>query len=296
MENIRGAIIMAVSMLGFAIEDMFIKQMAGALHVGQIICLLGLGGGIVFGAIALIRGDRLWSRDAIHPYMLLRNLGEVVGTIGFVTALALSPLSTASAILQANPLLVTLGAAVFFGEPVGWRRWMAIGAGLVGVMLVIQPGTDGFVPASLFAVQGVVGLSGRDLASRRLPRSISSMQVSTYAFITLVPVGLILLAVAGEPMIMPDATDSWRLFGAMSIGIFAYYGIVIATRIGDIAAIAPFRYTRIVYALVIAAIVFGETPNGLTLIGAAIIVISGVYTLLREARLRRASLSSPAAL
>lgn len=287
---------MVVSMLGFAIEDMFIKQMAGALHVGEIMAVLGIGGALIFGAVALWRGDRLWSRDFVHPFILLRNGGEVVGTVGFITAISISPLSTASAILQANPLLVTLGAAIFFAEPVGWRRWTAIGVGLIGVLLVIQPGTDGFVPASLFAVQGVVGLSVRDLATRRLPRTISSFQVSTYAFLFLVPTGLGLLAVAGEAPVVPGGLDAARMAGALLIGIFAYYGIVIATRIGDIAAIAPFRYARIVFALVIAATVFGETPDLLTLAGAATIVVSGIYTLLREARLRRASLTSPAAL
>ncbi len=289
MENLHGSILMVLGMAGFALEDMFIKQMAGALPVGQILMLLGLGGGIAFAILSWMRGDRLWSRDFRHPAVIARNLGEIVGTVGFITAVALSPLATASAILQANPLLVTLGAALFFAEPVGWRRWTAISVGLFGVLLVIRPGMDGFVPTSLFAVQGVIGLAARDLASRKVPRNISSLKLSTYAFLILVPFGYAMTLVTGEPLVMPDTLDSWRLVGAVTVGVAGYYALTAATRLGDISVVAPYRYSRLVFALIVAYFAFGERPDALTYVGATIIVGSGIYTLLREARLRRAS-------
>src|SRR6056297_1665102 len=187
MENLRGSILMVLAMAGFALEDMFIKRLADTLPVGQIIIFLGFGGALIFGAITMAQGRGLWSRDLLSRPVLLRNFGEIVGTLGFVTAIALTPLSSASAILQATPLAVTLGAALFLGEAVGWRRWSAILVGFLGVLMVIRPGLEGFEPASLFAVQGVIGLAIRDLATRAVPRSISSMQLSTYAFATLVP-------------------------------------------------------------------------------------------------------------
>ncbi len=289
MENLRGSALMVAGMLGFALEDMFIKMMAGALPVGQILMFLGLGGGIVFAIMSIARGERLLSPDFHHRAVIARNLGEVIGTAGFITAVALSPLATASAILQANPLLVTLGAAVFFAEPVGWRRWSAICVGLFGVLLVIRPGAEGFTPMSLFAVLGTIGLAARDLASRRVPRTISSLKLSTYAFLILVPVGYLMVVVAGEHLVWPSTTNALRLLAAIGVGVAGYWALTAATRMGEISVIAPYRYTRLVFALFVAYFAFGERPDLLTYIGATIIVGSGIYTLLREARLRRAS-------
>jgi drug/metabolite transporter (DMT)-like permease len=218
--------------------------------------------------------------------VILRNFGELLGTLGFVMAIALTPLSSASAILQATPLAVTLGAALFLGEAVGWRRWAAILVGFCGVLMVIRPGMAGFEPASLFAVLAVFGLAARDLATRAVPRTISSMQLSTYAFATLVPTGVILLAFHGTPAV-PSAVN-WRdLALALLCGVSAYYAIVAAMRLGDVAVITPFRYSRLVFALIIGVTLFDERPDVWTLAGAGIIIASGIYTFWRERRLAR---------
>jgi len=285
--NLQGAVLMVLSMAGFAVEDMFIKLIAESLPVGQILLLLGISGAIIFGGIALARGDRLWSTDMRHPGVIGRTLGEMVGTVGFITAVALTPISTASAIIQAMPLAVTLGAAVFLGEKVGWRRWSAIGVGFCGVLLVIQPGSDGFSVLSLFAVLGVIGLAARDVATRLVPGSISSVQLSTYAFIALIPTGVAMMAVEGRGWVAPDMQTWIWIFGAQLTGAFAYGAIVAATRMGEVSVIAPFRYARMIFALIVGILVFGERPDLLTLTGAAIIVGSGLYTLLRQAQLQR---------
>ncbi|MFZ3582544.1 DMT family transporter [Loktanella sp. DJP18] len=296
MDNLRGSILMVLAMLGFALEDMFIKQMAGALPTGQILAMLGLGGFIVFAAVARAQGDRLWQRDVLHPMVLLRNLGEIFGTMGYVTAVVLTPISSASAIFQATPLFVTLGAAQFLREAVGWRRWVAIFVGFCGVLLIIRPGMESFRPASLFAVQGVVFLGIRDLATRRIPSTISSMRVSTYAFGVIVPTGIVMMAVMGERAVQPGMLDTFRIAGSIVAGVLGYYALVTATRLGDMSHVAPFRYSRLVFALVIGVFVFGERPDAATLIGAAIIVGSGVYTAFREGQRRRTSLAAAGAI
>lgn len=296
MDNMRGSILMVIAMFGFAIEDMFIKQMSGALPVGQILWILGLGGGIAFGAFGLIRGHAMVSRDMFHAAVLGRTACEMAGTVGFVTALSLIEISLASAILQATPLVVTAGAALFLGETVGWKRWTAIAVGFCGVVLVLRPGLDGFEPNALWAVLGVIGLGARDLFTRRVPPTVTNVQVATYAFLSLVPTGLILLVITSTSMRLPDSADTWRLIASVVIGIIAYYAIVSATRIGDVAVVSPFRYTRLVFALFVGAIVFQEQPDALMLLGATIIVASGLFSLWRETRLRRASHSPQAAL
>ncbi len=287
MDNLRGAALMTLAMLGFAIEDMFIKFMAGALPVGQIIALLGLGGAIVFAIVIVVQRRPLFSRALWTPAIAVRSLGEIFGTIGFVTAIVFTPLSSASAILQATPLAVTLGAALFLQEKVGWRRWSAILVGFCGVLLIIRPGLDGFDINSLFAVQGVIGLGIRDLATRKVPKSTSSMQLSFLAFLTLAPTGLILLQATGGDLVMPSA-HLWVLIGAAtSLGVVSYYAIVAAMRLGDVGFVTPFRYTRLIFALFIGMLVFTERPDTLMLVGSAIIVGSGVFTVWRERKQHR---------
>lgn len=288
MENLRGAILMTAAMLGFAIEDMFIKMLSATVPLGMVLILLGAGGAAVFAALALMRGDALFSRDLLARSVLIRNTGELIGTVGFVSAIMLTPLSSASAILQATPLVVTLGAALFLGEQVGWRRWSAILVGFAGVLLIIRPGLEAFEPLSLLALLGVFGLALRDLATRTVPRSISSMQLSTYAFATLVPAGLGMLAFTGDSLRMLTPLEWLMMAAALGFGVLAYYAIVAAMRMGDVAVITPFRYSRLVFALIFGMVFFGERPDLATLAGSALIVASGIYTFWREARLQRA--------
>ncbi len=286
MDNLRGAALMTLAMLGFAIEDMFVKLLAGALPTWQIIGALGLGGGLAFAAMTLLRGQPLWMRGYLSGPMLLRSLGELVGTIGFVSAIVLTPISSASAILQATPLAVTLGAALFLAEPVGWRRWSAILVGFVGVLLIIRPGMEAFDPLSLFAVMGVVGLAVRDLATRRVSPAISSFQVSFLAFLTLLPAAWFMSLFSPQATVLPSLHQWGLIAGAVLLGVAAYYAIVAAMRVGDVSFVTPFRYSRLIFALIVGVVVFGESPDLPMLIGSAIIVASGIYTVWRERKNR----------
>ncbi|WP_227269422.1 DMT family transporter [Roseobacter weihaiensis] len=286
MDNLRGAGLMVGAMLLFAIEDMLIKFMAASLPIGQILGMIGLGSALLLAAVLRLQGQALFTRRMLSPAILLRAAGDLVGTIGFVTAIALTPLSTASAILQATPLFVTLGAALFLQETVGWRRWTAVLVGFLGVLLIIRPGMEGFDWQSLFAVQGVIGLGIRDLATRRIPRETSSLQLSFLGFLVLIPAAALMLWLNASPL-APLSGLTWvYLLSSLVIGIFAYYAIIAAMRLGEISFVTPFRYSRILFALVIGIGVFDEDPDALTLLGAAIIVASGLYTLWRERRVQ----------
>lgn len=285
MDNFRGAALMVLSMLGFALEDMFIKLLADAVSVGQILFMLGVGGSCVFGAVVLTQGRRLLTREMLSVPIGLRALGEIAGTMAFVSAIVLTPISSASAILQATPLVVTLGAALFLGETVGWRRWSAIIAGLLGVLLIIRPGMDSFSPLSLLAVIAVFALATRDIATRRVPPTISTMQLSFLGFVVIIPSGLILMGAQGTAFTPLAATEWLYISTALGIGLFAYYAIVAAMRVGEVSFVTPFRYARLLFALIIGIAVFDESPDALTLTGAAIIVASGIYTVWRERRL-----------
>ena len=286
MENLRAILLMVGSMAGFAIEDMLIKYLALEMPTGQFLMLIGGGGGLVFAVMAHRQGQQVLSADFLQPVIIIRNLGELIGTLGFVTAIVLTPLSSASAILQATPLAVTLGAALFLNEAVGWRRWSAIGIGFCGVVLVIRPGMDGFQPASLFAVQGVIGLAMRDVATRAAPAKISSLVLSAHGFAMLVPAGAVLLWISGGA-VAPSPTGYGLLAAALIVGVTSYYALTLSMRLGDVAVVTPFRYVRLVFALIIGVTLFEEDPDLWTLIGAAIIILSGLYTFFRERHLSR---------
>lgn len=286
-DNLRGALLMTLAMAGFAIEDMFIKLMADALPVGQILLMLGLGGTLVFGTIAHGQGAKVLSPALLTRPVMIRNLCELVGTVGFVLSFVLASLATASAILQATPLVVTLGAVLFLGERVGWRRWSAICVGFAGILLIVRPGMAGFEPASLLAIIGVIGLAGRDVATRLVPRNISSMQISTWAFAMLIPAGLFLMSVMREAPVIPSAPHALTYLATLGIGILAYYSLVGAMRVGELSFVTPFRYTRMIFALAVGLVIFGEQVDALMLAGAALVIGAGLFTWWREARLTR---------
>ncbi len=291
--NARAIGLMVLSMALFAVEDALIKLLSVDLGTGQIMVILATAGAVIFTTMAKRQGTRILTRDIWGRAVVIRNVGEIVGTIGIVTAIALTPLSVASSILQATPLVVTMGAALFLGESVGWRRWTAVLVGFAGVLLIIRPGSEVFDPNALFAVVAVVGLGARDLATRLLPSHITSVQVSAYAYWAIVPPALILMTLQGgwNPV---QTISTLYLAVAVVIGVAAYYILTYSIRIGDLSVIAPFRYTRLVFALILAMIVFAERPDTLTLVGAAIIIGTGLYALYRERVRRAAALSEPA--
>lgn len=283
---------MVMSMALFAVEDMFLKWAATDLPVGMVIFVAGAFGAPVFVVMARMEGKRTLVRAALHPAVMLRNAGEMVGTFAYITALAVVDLSTVSAVLQALPLAVTLGAALFMGETVGWRRWLAIAVGFAGVMVIIRPGMEGFQPQALWVLVTVLGLAVRDLATRAIPAECSAAQVSAWGLMSVGVLGALVMVQGGA--VMPDAGQAGAMFGALVFGTAGYWLVVSASRTGEVAVVSPFRYTRLVFAIAIGATVFDEVPDALTLTGAALIIGSGLYALARErARKRALSMQGP---
>jgi drug/metabolite transporter (DMT)-like permease len=269
---------MTLAMAGFAAEDMFIKSAARDLPTGQILFIIGIVGLCVFAAMTRAAGDAVWARAYVSPGMIVRSVFEIAGRLFYALAFVLVPLTTATAILQAAPLVVVAGAAVLFGERVGALRWAAIGAGLVGVMLILRPGMAGFDVLSLLAVLGMLGFAGRDLATRAAAPGLSHRQMGVAGFAMLTLAGAILWGFEGRA-VWPDAQAAALVAGGVVFGVLAYHALTIAMRTGDVSAVTPWRYTRLVFALVVGAVVFGERPDALMLVGGAIVVVSGVVAL-----------------
>ena len=293
MENLRGAAFMTFSMLAFAIEDVLIKTLGARIPAGQIISVIGAGAALAFALWFLLKGQPVFVAAHMNSRVWLRGFFEVVGTMLFISALMRLDITMLSAIVQATPLVVAMGGAVFLGQKVGWKRWAAILVGFAGVLLIIRPGLDGISLSVLLGIGGMLGLAGRDLATRAITVEISGAHVSLHAFLLLVPAGLVLCWINDEALIVPSVRDSATLVGCVIVALLAYLAIVAATRTGDAAFISMFRYSRMVFALILGILVLNERPDSMTLIGVAIVIAAGVFTLLREARLRRTSQPAP---
>ncbi len=292
-QNLRGIMLMVASMALFAMEDMFIKLAAKGIPTGEIILVAGLFGVPVFAWLARRSGKSVWVRAAWRPAVALRNLGEMVGSIAYVTALASVPLPTVSAVLQAMPLVVTMGAALFLREQVGWRRWSAIAVGFVGMLLVIRPGLNGFQPQALWVLITVAGLAVRDLASRAVPAEYSAAQVSAWGAMAITLLGVMMMGWTGKAVV-PDAAQALYLILMAIFGTAGYWAITAATRTGEVAVVAPFRYARLVFAIVIGWAVFREPADALTLCGAGLIIGSGLYSFARARNRKKLSMAAAA--
>lgn len=287
MNNLNGILFIIAAMAAFTLEDMFIKRLSGDVPVGQILMLLGLGSGTVFAAAAVYRGDNLFAPAAWRGAAILRTLSEAVGAVAFATALSLVDISTVAAVFQALPLVITMGAALFLGEQVGWRRWSAICVGFVGVLMIVRPGLAGFNPSVVLVLVAVLAIAARDLLTRMVDSSVSSAVVSFQAFASVIVAGGLLQVFTGAEPTALDGRQVGMMLGGIVFGVAGYYAIVTATRIGDASAITPFRYSRLLFSILVGVLVFGERPDAMTLGGAALIIVSGLYTFVRERRLAR---------
>lgn len=285
-DNTRGALIMILSMAGYAVNDACLKALGADLPLGQVLFLRGAITSGLIGAWILWRGlwhIRLSRRD--WGRVGLRSLGEVTAAFFFVSALFNMPLANASAVLQALPLTVALAGALFLREPLGWRRLTAIMIGFLGVLLIIRPGPEGFNAYTLYALAAVAAITLRDLSTRRLSGTVPTMTVVFFASVGVTLLGLALAP--DEHWVALTPTALLVLVSSSSSILAAYTLSVIVMRIGDIGVIAPFRYTGLLWALVLGFLVFDEWPSALTLVGAGIVVATGVFTFYRERALAR---------
>jgi drug/metabolite transporter (DMT)-like permease len=279
--NIRGSLLMAAAMAAFTINDAITKAVSAEMNFGQIMLVRGLFATVLIAALARHQRALRPLRVLMMKAVMLRVAGEIGGTILLLAAIVKLPLANATAILQVLPLAITLGAALTFGEPVGWRRWLAIAAGFIGVLIIVRPGVEGFNQFSLFALISVIFCAVRDLATRRIPASIPSLFITLLTAVTVTIAGAGILVPLGG-WTPPSGRALALLAFAAALLLVGYQCIIMALRTGDISAVAPFRYSALLWAMLFGYLVFGDRPDAMTVTGAAIIVLSGLYAFYRE--------------
>ena len=275
---------MITSMAFFAVEDSLIKFVTSTIPIGQILIMFGLGGALIFLLVAHFKNEKIMLRDMLLLPMYVRALFEIIGRLFYVLAISLIPLSTATVIIQATPIVVVAGAAIIFGEKVGWRRWTAILLGLFGVIVIIQPTAESFSFLSILALIGMIGFAGRDLASRAAPENLSVSILGLHGFIALAFSGLIYTIWDDANFVMIDIDTIGFMVGAVVFGVAAYSCLMKAMRTGDVSAVTPFRYTRLIFGVSLGVFFFNESLNYSTVLGTILIVISGLFILSRNKR------------
>ncbi|MEH6739661.1 MAG: DMT family transporter [Sulfitobacter sp.] len=285
--NTKGALLMMASMGAFVVNDMFLKLTNGAIPLFQLIFMRGILAAVFVYLVA--RGLGALSGEISRhdkQVIALRGLTEIVTSYFFLNALFNMPLGNLNAIMQVVPLVVTLGTVLVYREAVGWRRMLAILIGLGGVMLIIRPGAEGFNIWSLYALAAVLSVTVRDLVTRRLSPNVPGMAVTLGTTVAvMMAAGLASMTQEWAPITVPLAS---YIIGSAMFVITGYFFSIQVMRSGDVSFIAPFRYTGLIGAMIIGFLVFGEVPTKLTLIGAAIVIGTGLFTFYRERKLLRA--------
>jgi len=280
-DNARGALMMMVGMAAFTLSDAIMKLLATQLPLFQTLLWRGLAVSAVLGLMAWRAGAfRVALTGGDRRLVLLRALADTVSTWFFLQALYHMPLANLTAIMQALPLTLTLGAALFLGERVGWRRLVAIGVGFLGVLLVVRPDSSGFDLYALYALLCVGLVTARDLLTRRMARAIPALLIALANAVAVTLFGLV--GSASEVFTAPTGQGALLLAGTAVFVVAGYLMTVMAVRVGELGFVTPFRYTGLIWALVLGFVIFAEWPDPLTQLGAGLIVATGLFTFYRE--------------
>ncbi|GAA3861226.1 DMT family transporter [Celeribacter arenosi] len=286
-DNSRGALLMAGAMAAFTFNDSFMKALLVDIPLSQALLMRGvLNVLMVFVAVAPFVDPvtvTMPRRDWV--LIVLRSFMEVGVAFTFLHAITTMPLANATAIMQTMPLVITIASALVFRDPLGWRRILAIIVGFCGVLLIVKPGTDGFSAGALWALAAVVAVTIRDLSVRGMSSAASTSTVTLCAVLAVVVVAG--LSTLGEDWVQLSTKNWGQLMGTAICVTVAYVLSVVVMKVGEISFVSPFRYTALIWALLVGFFAFGEWPAISSLVGAAIIAATGIYTVIRETRLRR---------
>ena len=268
---------MIASMAAFAIEDAFLKTVTKHLPVGQVLMMFGAGGLCVFALMARRASASIFQVQVLTKNMLFRAVFEFFGRLFYILAIALTPMSSATAILQSGPLFVVLGAHIFLREKVDAKTWLAIFGGLLGVMIILRPSAEDFSPISLLAVVGTLGFVGRDLFTRTAPPTLTKEVLGFYGFTNMMIAGACFAVWDGKPFVPLQAQQLLMLGAALMAGVFAYTALMIAMRTGSIGVVTPYRYSRLLFGIFIGVAVFDEQLDAPMLLGCAVVMGAGLF-------------------
>lgn len=284
--NVRGALLALLAFGIFATHDVVVKFLGADYHAIQIIFFAGLFGvPLVF--LMLIRDTSDGDLRPRHPgWMALRTVAVVVTGVTAFYAFSVLPLAETYAILFAAPLLITLLAIPILGEKVGMRRGLAVLAGLIGVLVVLRPGVQALSLGHIAALTAAVGGALASVVVRKIGAEERAAVLLLYPMLA----NLAVLGAALPFVYVPMPVGHLGLMAVIAaMGLVATFTIIAAYRAAEAVVVAPMQYSQMIWAAFYGFLLFDEVPDGPTILGAAIIIASGLYIVLREARVSRTS-------
>lgn len=278
--NRRAILSMVAAMACFMTNDALVKYVSDVLPSGQLISIRGVMACLLIGAFTILDGSVSYWHRLLDGPVIWRAFADGIATMLYLTALFHIPIANATAINQSLPLLLTIVAFFFFKEKVGWYRWTAVAIGFVGVIFVVQPKADGFNAYALVALAATFLHVVRDLVMRRVSGAIPSSLVTLSTAFSVMFLAVPLSIVQGWVPVPPQAW--WQLLAAACFLAGGYYFLIEGTRVGEMSAVAPFRYSALFWALILGFVVWRDVPNLETSIGILLLLGSGLYVLHRE--------------
>ena len=280
-QNVKSISLMIAAMGCLTLTDMLIKITSKTLPIGQVMMIYGIGALAVFWALLHIKREPIQLLPLTNPAVVWRNVGDLIAMNSMFLALVYVPLSTIGAVIQAVPILVTAAAALFLRETVGLRRALAIFIGFFGTLLIIQPGAASFNIATILVLIAAVGMALRDIATKLVRESYSSLLLSFFSCFIFIFSGSVLLVINGVPS-LPDFSNFIALAAMIVTGCMGFFFMTEAVRLGEMSVVSPFRYTRLLFSLLAGILILGEQVNTIMLIGSSLTILSGLYIWHRE--------------
>ena len=280
-ENFRGAVLMMICMGAFVLNDAFVRLAGDSLPLAQILFFRGILTTIALLLVAFYTGVFKLKVPRQDKWLIFfRSVTEALTAYFFLTAVINMPFANVTAILQILPMTVTVAAAIVFKEKVGIIRISLIMLGFFGVILIINPAQDGFNKYAGYALISVLSITTRDLLSRKLSVDVPTLIPTVSASLGVLLFSILLITkTAFQPL---DLQNSFFILAAAFFIIFGYYTAVLVMRSGEISFISPFRYTAVLFALMLGFVFFDEQPDGIAFLGMTIVIISGIALMIRN--------------
>ena len=276
---------MIIGMGCLTLCDLLIKIASQTLPLGQVMIIFGVGSIMVFLGIMRIEGESVRLSPFANLAVVLRNIGDLIAINGMCLALVFVPISIIGAVIQTVPLMVTAAAALFLGERVGARRWLAIVIGFLGTLFIIQPGAATYDITTTFVLIAAVGMALRDITTKLVRDNFSTLLLSSYTSVLFIASGSVLLIISGGA-IVPDLWVTAILAAMIAFGSLGFFFTTKAVRLGDVSVVIPFRYTRLLFSVAAGILILGEQINAMMLFGSALTILSGLYIWRREIALK----------
>ena len=279
-DNRRGILAMSLAMALFIANDALVKQVSATLPGPQLIFIRGLMATTLVLIMAQAMGHLKNWRLMLNKRLWVRGSLDAAASLAYLTAVFHLPLANATAINLSSPLFITAFAIVFLKEQVSLQRGLLILLGFTGVLLVVQPSSEGFNVYAWLAVLATLLHAMRDTLTRGIGLHVPALLITLSTAVSVaVAAGGITLT---QTWTTVDNLSLGLLFGASLFLSMAYYLLIVAMRSGEMSLVAPFRYSGLLFALLIGYVVWGDVPNLLGWAGIFLLAISGLLILRSE--------------